>query len=73
MLLLQPRLMVTRDLPSRASGCRSRRQSLLMLLKKDLLLNLLLLRDLWRCGNLGRLSVESDLGLLEITAGIYNT
>ena len=42
-----------------------------MLLEEDLLLNLLLLRNLWRRGNLRSLAVEGDLGLLKITTRIY--
>jgi hypothetical protein len=64
-------LISRRDFASWAGGCRSWRQSLLLLLEKDLLLDLLLLCDLWRCGNLGGLSVERDLGLLEVTTSIW--
>lgn len=42
-----------------------------MLLEENLLLDLLLLGDLRGGGDLGRLSVEGDLGLLEVTTGIY--
>lgn len=42
-----------------------------MLLEEDLLLDLLLLSDLRGGSDFGRLSVEGDLGLLEVTASIY--
>lgn len=58
-------------LASGTSSGRARRQSLLILCEEDLLLDLLLLGDLWRRGNLGRLAVEGDFGLLEVTTGIY--
>lgn len=58
------------DLSARTSGRGSRRQSLLLLLQENLLLDLLLLGDLRRRGNLGRLSEQGNLGLLEVTAGI---
>lgn len=41
------------------------------MLEENLLLDLLLLRDLGCRGNLGGLSEESNLGLLEVTTGIY--
>lgn len=54
----------------RAGSRRSWRQNGLLLLHEHLLLDLLLLGDLRGGGNLGRLAVEGDLGLLEVTAGI---
>lgn len=42
-----------------------------MLLEENLLLDLLLLGDLRGGGDFGRLSVESDLRLFEVTTGIY--
>lgn len=53
------------------SRCRTRRQSLLLLLEENLLLNLLLLSDLRGGGNLGRLPVEGDLRLLEVATSVY--
>jgi hypothetical protein len=41
------------------------------LLHEDLLLDLLLLGDLRRCGNLGGLSIEGNLRLLEVAASIW--
>lgn len=63
-------LISRRDFTSWTSGRRSWRQNLLLLLKEDLLLDLLLLGDLWRCRNLGGLSEEGDLGLLEVTTSV---
>lgn len=54
----------------RTGSRRSWWQNGLLLLHEHLLLDLLLLGDLGRGGNLGRLAVEGDLGLLEVTAGI---
>jgi hypothetical protein len=50
-----------RHLTTRACGSRSWGQSLLLLLEEDLLLDLLLLGDLGRRGNLGRLAEEGNL------------
>lgn len=49
--------MIRRHLPPWPSRCRTWRESLLMLLEEDLLLDLLLLGDLRGGGDLGRLSV----------------